>query len=305
MWLITVAAALGVVGFVSAILMGVTVVGVCRYGDRYARFFTRFTALSMLAKIKEMAGIYLRILNAFVGREVGFKHEGLVPKNKFFGLYIEHLLLIYWFIGTILVLSFRPIEPVGEHTNSLLQAGAFFALLSINVLSDAASILWTKRCIALLATPAVPVSIGRLFVILLQDILVAVALMFVVQLISNGLYAIQIGRTDAIFSYMFDWRTAFRLYAPVDPTFSNWRFAGQLVITCSTYIPSLLFYLICLVILFLKPFHSLLSLILSLMNVDTTNRRRRNCNPVTYVSSLAGISGFALLSMKLLLDAIR
>jgi len=305
MWLVTVAAALGAVGFVSAILMGVTLVGVCRYGDRYPRFFDRFRTLGALAKIREMAGIYLKILNAFVGREVGFKHEGLVPKNRFFGLYIEHLLLIYWFVGTILVLSFRPVEPFGEHTNSLLQAGEFFALLSINVLSDAASILWTKRCIALLATPAVPVSLGRLLIILLQDILVAVVLMFVVQLISNGLYAIQIGRTDAIFSYMFDWRTAFRLYAPVDPTFSNWRFPGQLVITCSTYIPSLFFYLICLVVLFLKPFHSLLSLILGLMNIDMPKRKRHNCNPVTYVSSLAGIFGFALFSVKFFLDAIR
>ncbi len=305
MWLVSLVAAL--IGFVSALLMGVTVVGVCRYGDRYPRFFERLKTLGALATIKEMARVYLKLINKFIGTNVGFKQEGVLPETKFFGLYLEHLLLIYWVIGTILVMSFRPVEPFGQNTNSLREAGAFFVLLSINVLSDAISLLWTKRCIALLAIPTVPVSLPRLLWILLQDILVAVALMFVVQFISNGLYAIQIGRPEQFMRYLLDPGTAFLLYAPVDPNFSHWRVPGQLFITCSTYLPSLLFYITCLIIVMLKPFYAALFALFDIFNIDVTRTRtrRRNCNQLNYLGSLAGIFAFAFVSIKFFLEAIR
>jgi hypothetical protein len=306
MWLAVIAVATGLAGLLCAMLMGVTVIGVCRYGDGYSSFFYRFQTLDTLGKIKKMAGVYLGLLNKFVGEDVGFKHEGLVPKHKFFGLYIEHLLLFYWMVATILVLSFRPVEPPSEHTSSLLQAGAFFTLLSINVLSDSVSLLWTKRCIALLATPSSPVSIGSVLYILFQDVLVSVGLLFLVQLASNALYAFEIGRTDAILDYMLNWRTALAPYVLADQNFANWRIPGQLLITLfSAFIPTAFFYFICLCIVFLKLLHTALFFVFDVFNIDPARRKRRICNPLSYVGSLAGILSLALTSIKFVLDYVR
>jgi hypothetical protein len=217
-------AALALVGFFSALLMGVTVVGVCRYGDRYRSFFDGLNTLGALATIKEMSHIYFAILNKFLGPNVGFKQRGILKRSKYFGPYIEHLLLIYWFAATILVLSFRPVESSGQNSSSLLQAGAFITLLSINVLSDAISLLWTKRCIAILVQRNIPLTLKRLFKALSQDIAVAVILMVVAQFISNGLYAIQIGRPEEFITYMFDIRTAIKPYRPTDPGLSSFEF---------------------------------------------------------------------------------
>jgi hypothetical protein len=306
MWLVVLAVVIGLGGFICALLLGVTVIGVCQYGDRYSRFLNRFQALDALGKIKEMAEIYLSLLNKFVGKDVGFKHEGLVPRHKFFGLYIEHLLLFYWMAATILVLTFRPVEPLSENTSSLLQAGAFFTLLSINVLGDSASLLWTKRCIALLATPSEPVSVRRLFWILFQDIIVAVGLLLFVQLVSNALYAVEIGRTNEILKYMLDWRTAFKQYVPADANFADWSIPGQLIITFfSAFIPTAFFYFVCLLIVFLKPVHAAISFIFGLFNIDLSKRRRQTCNQLSYAGTLASIFGLALVSIKFVFDNVR
>jgi hypothetical protein len=282
--------------------MGVTVVGVCRYGDRYDRFFHSLKKLGALATIKEMSRVYFNGLSKFLGVDVGFKQDGVLEKTRIFGFYIEHLLLIYWIGATILVLAFRPVEPAAETTNSLLQAAAFVTLLTINIGSDAVSLLWTKRCIALLAVPTVPLTSKKLFWVLAQDILVAIALMIAVQFVSNGLYAFQIGRPEKWREYMFDLCTAFKPYAAVDPTWSTIQFPGQLLITCTTYIPSILFYVISLIILLLKPFHRILVFMLGLLNPDMTDHaetRNPSCTPLGYMGALLGVCGFAVGSASL------
>ena len=169
-------AGLGLAGFFSSMFMGVTVVGVCRYGARYRRFFERLKTLGTLATIREMARVYLAGLNGFLGPSVGFKQEGVLEKSKYLGPYVEHLLLFYWVSATVLVLSFRPVEPPVEPSSSLLLAAAFVVLLTINVASDAISLLWTKRCIALLSLPKNSLTFKRLLTVLAQDIAVAVIL---------------------------------------------------------------------------------------------------------------------------------
>jgi hypothetical protein len=300
-------AALAVAGVFCALLMGVTIVGVCKYGDRYSRFFEELKPLEALATVRRMAKVYLSILDSFLGKNVGFKQPGVLDKPKYTGYYIEHLLLFYWISGTILVLAFRPVEPVPAGANSLLQAAAFVTLLTMNVASDAISLLWTKRCIALLAVPETPPTLRILLVVLAQDVGVAFGLMIVVQLVSNGLYAIQIGRPREIFVYMFDLWTAFKPYAAVAPEFSAFQFPGQLVITCTTYVPSLLFYVICLVILCLVPFYRLLVWFLGVFNLQTKKRhtvqRRPSCNQVTFITSLVGVFGLAIGSAALFVGA--
>jgi len=278
--------------------MGITIVGVCRYGPRYRRFFDRLKKLGTLATIGEMSRVYFDLLNRFLGKDVGIKQAGVVDRAKYFGLYIEHLLLLYWIGGTFLVLAFRPVEPAAPSTSSLEQAFAFVVLLTINIFSDAASLIWTKRCIALLVIPDAPLTTRRLLVVLIQDISVAVVLMFFVQLVSNGLYAIQIGHDQEILKYMFDWKTAFKGYAAIDPHFSRIEFPGQLVITCTTYIPSLLFYLTCLIILCLIPFYRVLMFVLEQFDLERINDgkayRGQSCSQLSYIGSLTGVFGVAV-----------
>jgi hypothetical protein len=292
MLLIYLFAGLGLAGFLSSMFMGVTVIGVCRYGTRYRRFFERLETLGTLATIREMARVYLAGLNKFLGPRVGFKQEGVLDQSKYLGPYVEHLLLLYWVSATILVLSFRPVEPSVE-PSSLLLAAAFVVLLTINVTSDAISLLWTKRCIAILLLPNNTLTLKRLLVVLAQDIVVAVILMILVQLVSNGLYAVQIGQPEKFFSYMFDVRTAFKSYGAIDPNFSKIRFPGQLVITCTTYIPSLAFYVTCLFILCLMPFYNLLIWTLGIFNLEHA-KRRSECSQLGFIASLAGVGGLAM-----------
>lgn len=288
-------AGLGLAGFFISMFMGVTVVGVCRYGKRYRQFFEKLKTLGTLATIKEMARVYLVALDKFLGPRVGFKQPGVLEKSKYLGPYIEHLLLLYWVSATILVLSFRPIEPQQEGTSSLLLAAAFIVLLTINVISDAISLLWTKRCIALLVAPDVPLTLKRLVVVLSQDVVVAVFLMVIVQLVSNGLYAVQIGRPTDALSYMIDIQTAFKPYGAVDPRFSQMQFPGQLLITCTTYVPSFAFYFFCVFIACLMPFYNFLIWILGIFNLEA-KRRAPACSQLGFIGSLAGVGGFAVSS---------
>jgi hypothetical protein len=303
MLLIYVFTAIGLAGFFSSLLMGVTVVGVCRYGDRYHHFFERLRKLGALATIKEMSGVYFAVLNKFLGQDVGLKQPGVLDKPKYFGLYIEHLLLLYWIGSTILVLAFRPVEPMGKSADSLQQAAAFVTLLSINIFSDALSLLWTKRCIAILAgmVPNDPLTTRRLCMVLAQDVGVAIILMFMVQLVSNGLYAIQVGRPDEFYKDMFDITTAVKLYHPNNPRFSGMQFPGQLVITCTTYLPSLLFYVTCLTILCLVPFYRLLFFIFSIFNLQSPKQVQDSngaaCGQLEYIGALVGVFGFGLASL--------
>ncbi len=119
--------------FFSSMFMGVNVVGVCKYGRRYRDFFDRIRPLGTLATTKEIARLYLKGLNKFLGPTVGMKQEGVLEKSKYFGLYIEHLFLLYWVGATFLVFTFRPVEPQSETTSSVQQAAAFVFLLTINI----------------------------------------------------------------------------------------------------------------------------------------------------------------------------
>jgi hypothetical protein len=300
-------AALGALGVIGAMLMGVTVVGVCRYGDRYSRFFERLKTLGALATIKEMSRVYFDLLNKFLGPNVGLKQQGVLEKSKFIGLYIEHLLLFYWISATVLVLSFRPVEPSVSGRSSLLQAAAFVTLLTANVTSDALSLLWTKRCIALLVVPDTPITLKKIFVVLAQDILVAAALMLLTQIISNGLYAVQIGRHEDFFDYMFSIKTAFKPYAAIDQSWSTIQFPGQLLITGTTaFLPSLAFYIVCLIILILMPFYRLLIFILGTFDQKIGDgaqaKSMEGCSQLAFIGSLAGVGGFAMAAGRLLVD---
>jgi hypothetical protein len=306
MLLVEIFAALGLIGFLSAVLMGVTVVGLCRYGDRYRLFFDKLKTLKGLELVKEMSKVYYAVLNKFPGRNVGFKQRGVLSKSKFFGLYVEHLLLFYWVAGTILVLAFRPIEQA-EVTSSLLQAAAFVTLLTINVASDAVSLLWTKRCIAMLAVPKAHLNLKRLFKALTQDIIVAVALMLVVQFVSNGLYAVQIGRPHRFWECLLDWKTAFKPYAAADPTFSTIQFPGQLIITCTTYLPSLFFYFLCTAIICLMPAYRVLLWLFNLFNLSDPNHSSAElgaaCTQLGFIGLMVGVATFGMTSAAVFIGA--
>lgn len=286
--------------FFSSMFMGVNVVGVCRYGTRYRDFFDRLRPLGTLATIKEMARVYLKALNKFLGPTVGMKQEGVLEKSKYFGLYIEHLFLLYWVGATVLVFTFRPVEPQSAATSSIQQAAAFAFLLTINIASDAFSLIWTKRCIARLVVPKTPLTLKELLNVLGQDILVAALLMVLVQLVSNGLYAVQIGRPAEFLSYMSDPRTALKPYHAIDSDFSAIEFPGQLIITCTTYIPSLLFYLTCLLIVCLIPFYKLL---IWLLSFNPESRSDIPCSQFNFVTMLAGIGAVAMASAGVFVGA--
>jgi uncharacterized membrane protein len=288
--------------FFSSFFMGVNVVGVCRYGTRYRQFFDRLRSLGTLATIKEMARVYLKALNIFLGPTVGMKQDGVLDKSKYFGLYVEHLFLLYWVGATILVFSFRPVEPQSETTSSLQQAAAFAFLLTINIASDAFSLIWTKRCIARIVVPKTSLTLTELLNVLAQDVGVAAALMVFVQFISNGLYAVQIGRPENILLYMLDPKTALKSYHAIDPSFSTIEFPGQLVITCTTYIPSILFYLTCVIIVCLIPFYKLLVWLLSIFNPES-GPDTSNCSQFNFVTMLTGIGAVAMASAGVFVSA--
>jgi hypothetical protein len=181
-----------------------------------------------------------------------------------------------------------------------MQAAAFIALISINVVSDAVSLIWTKRCIAMLVIPRAKLTVRRLLWVLTQDLSVAVFLMGVVQIISNALYAVQIGRPGEFWSYMKDWRTALKPYAAVDPSFSTIEFPGQLIITCTTYFPALFFYFLCVLVLLLAPFYKVAILLLEFFKIDTKNQ---SCSQLGFISSLLTIGGLAVGSCAVLIGA--
>lgn len=277
------------IGLFIMFLSFITLIGICHFGRAYRRFFNTLTRLDTLAFIKRSAALYLKVLNRFLGTDVGLKQQGVLKKSKYVGRYLERLLLLYWIGGTVLVLSFRPVDDFGQGVNSLAQAAAFVILLTFNVGSDAFSFLWTKRCIAMIAVPRRKLTVKTLFSALAQDIGVAVGLMLLVQLVSNGLYAIQIGRPDEIFRYVIDIRTAIKPYAPVDPRFGTWQIPGQLIITCTgAYIPTFLFYFLSIMILLLHPIYKLAIGALILCRVDPEKAR---CDQPGFLTALATIVG--------------
>jgi hypothetical protein len=291
-------AGLSLVFFFSSMFMGVNVVGVCRCGTRYREFFDRLRPFGTLATIREMARVYLEGLNKFLGPMVGIKQEGVLEKSKYLGRYIEHLFLIYWIGATVLVFVFRPVEPQSETTSSIQQLAAFAFLLTINIASDSISLLWTKRCIARLVVPETPLTLEELLKVLAQDIFVAAVLMVLVQFVSNGLYAVEIGRPAEFFSYMLDPQTAVKPYHAIGYSF---EFPGQLLITCTTYIPSLLFYLTCLGITCLIPFYKLLIWLLSIF--DPESEPDTPCSQSNFVLMLTGIGAFAMTSAGVFVNA--
>lgn len=297
-----IALALGILGTGTAFLMVITIVGICKFATCYHAAFQRIGTLKPIAGAQQISTFYLAGLNKFLGSDVGLRQSGAVERTKLHGLYLEHLLLIYWIGATILVLSFRPVESLGHYANSLMEAAAFIVLLTINVLSDAVSLIWTKRCFTLIVSDKQRGGLSELtfFKILFQDLAVAVVLMFVVQLISNGLYAIQVRKPELFFVYMFDFRTAFRLYAPIDPGLSYIKFPGQLVITCSTYLPSLCFYIFSITIYALLVMYKLLMSILSFFNIDNAFSC---CSQQRFFAMLAGTGGFAATCMTLAINA--
>jgi hypothetical protein len=300
----------GLAGFFGSLLMAVTIVGVCRFGDCYRGFFEQLKKLGALAAVKKMSQVYFDILNRFLGEDVGIRQPGVVEQAKYRGLYLEHLLLLYWIGATVLVLAFRPVEPETESVDSLQQAGAFLALLLINIFSDAVSLLWTKRCIAILAgmVPNDPLTTRRLFIVLAQDVGMAIILMFMVQLVSNGLYAVQIGRSNEFFKYMFDYMTAIKPYHPTNSRFSEFQIPGQLVITCTTYAPALCFYATCLIILCLMPFYKILTFVLSLWDGQAANQvpaqPRESCSQVSFAALILGAIASAAASGSLFIGAL-
>jgi hypothetical protein len=224
-----------------------------------------------------------------------------VEEQKLLGRYVEHLMLFYWFGATVLVLTFRPVETPGPSDSSILQALAFLALLSVNIFTDSWSILWTKRCVACLAVRSAPIFVSEVLKILAQDLVVAAALMVAAQIVSNGLYAVQIGRPTEFFHYMFDPATALKRYAPIDPNFSRFQFPGQLVITCTTYLPSLFFYMLCVLVVCLKPIYFLSQKILEVLYLG---RRKDRCSQTQYITLLIGVATFGLKPAQELLTMI-
>jgi hypothetical protein len=122
--------------------------------------------------------------------------------------------------------------------------------------------------------------------------------MLIVQLVSNGLYAVQIGRPAEAFSYMFDIRTALKPYHTIDPSLPDIQFPGQLAITCTTYIPSLFFYLTCLLIVCLMPFYWILIWFLSIFNLES-GRETADCSQLNFIGLLTGIGAVAMASAGL------
>jgi hypothetical protein len=284
-----------------AILMAITVVGTCRYSRSYGPFFDALQGARPVEAVEKISGVYLRILNRFLGPGVGLQQRGVVEEQKLLGRYVEHLMLFYWFGATVLVLTFRPVETPGPSDSSILQALAFLALLSVNIFTDSWSILWTKRCVACLAVRSAPISVSEVLKILAQDLVVAAALMVAAQIVSNGLYAVQIGRPTEFFHYMFDPATALKRYAPIDPNFSRFQFPGQLVITCTTYLPSLFFYMLCVLVVCLKPIYFLSQKILEVLYLG---RRKDRCSQTQYITLLIGVATFGLKPAQELLTMI-
>ena len=82
----------GWVGLVSSLMMAITVVGFCRFGSSYQRFFDRLKRLGTLDTIKEMSRVYFAGLNGFLGKTVGIKQTDVVEKAKYFGRTFDRLL---------------------------------------------------------------------------------------------------------------------------------------------------------------------------------------------------------------------
>ncbi|MBF0383920.1 MAG: hypothetical protein HQL69_23130 [Magnetococcales bacterium] len=277
----------------------VNLVGVCKYKDRYITFFEKVIGSSTGDIVKLLISFPYRFLVVFIGKDVGFAEELDKEKGKFAGFYIEHILLFYWILCPILVMAFKPAESIKAEPSSFYIAISFFILMTVNVMADCFSFLWTKRCFwKILNNSNRDLEISGF---LLSDFFVATSCFIVTQLISNALYSVQIGDHANWHQYIFNMSIPFKSYAPASSELAGFEFPGQLLISLTSYIPTLLLVLFSLIILMLYPAYTALKSFYKMINLDI----HEDCKPVTTIAAFGTLLGVFLQALRQVADALN
>ncbi|MFC1862108.1 hypothetical protein ACFLX6_02330, partial [Chloroflexota bacterium] len=162
------------------------------------------TEKSISDRIRKAYATPYWLINRFVGENIGFgKGNKWYSPKTWWGCYIEHLALLYWSIGTFVVVAFQPAEPRTETVNYLLWGIGIFIWLGVNIIMDCVSLLITKYSFGKIIgkeTVQFKTQIRWLFI----DIIAAGVCFLITQTVTNGIYSIQMGRPEHFFSYMFD-----------------------------------------------------------------------------------------------------
>ena len=162
--------------------------------------------------------------------------------------YIEHLLIFYFLIAVPMALLTKPIEVESISRNSIFVAFGMLIWIGINITFDALSLQFTKYSLNNIVNgPKTSTNISKWIFI---DVFVALSLFILTQLFVNGLYAVQIGKENLFFDYMFSFEVTLREYH--FRSAENIKFPGHMIISLSTYLPTICIYIISLLLFILS-----------------------------------------------------
>jgi hypothetical protein len=184
------------------------------------------------------------LIESFLGAGVGLRNdpgtvgkEGDNPDWKIRGHYIAYLWLFYLTIGAFAVIAFPPVEKVNHEANTLIRATGFMAYIFVNVAGDVISLLVTKKYLGIILSEKKHVPRTAL-TYLFKDLLIATICLGMVQWITNGLYAIQIGRPELFYEYLATPQIMFRQYGPMAGSEHLVQFPGMIVMSATSFIPT-------------------------------------------------------------------
>lgn len=230
-----------------------------KWNGRYVDFFESI-AYSDSRKWMSLSVVPVyKLLCSFSGKNVGIRGE-FGDETRIIGYYIEHISLFYWMFSPLLVMAFHPKE-LGSFTPSSLDVSiAFLILMSVNIISDCGSLLWTKYNISRIVKRENS-SILYCVSVIVVDLIIASAFFLLTQFVSSCLYPVQVGFAKITdFSTMIEFGTSletpFKLYvlgAGQGASSVPIEFWGQLIISASSYVPTFFLLLYCLLIFCLAP----------------------------------------------------
>lgn len=226
--------------FFIAVLCGITLVGMCKFSKTYELIFGITNRMSFPELVAHKLKFPFKYLEAFIGENIGFAKDINKTKGHFFGYYLEHLIVLYLGTSLVIFIALKP-EKGGEFNVPIpLLIAAIITLLSINIGMDAFSLLYTKKCYKQIITNRMNMSATEVLLVFCRDICVATLCFLFTQLMSNGLYSVQTGNPELFFSYMFSIDTAFEPYVVRNEQFPGTSIPGQLIISMTSYLPTLL-----------------------------------------------------------------
>jgi hypothetical protein len=189
------------------------------------------------------------LLGKFMGKDVGIAGDpDNRGKSKWHGWYIAYLFLFYYTIGGLSVIAFPPLDIPNPAPNTLYKGLGFVAWIAVNVAGDVISCLMTRKYFGQILCKRDVIVTKEAVICLIKIFTIALTCMLSVQLITNGLYSIQIGYPERFFEYMSTWDIALRHYGPTANGRVLAEFPGMLIISTASFIPTYIVTLLAMII---------------------------------------------------------